>query len=104
MRLVSRDITWLLFELIGGVPEEKGNNESWSGVFEVEAGADEKQQIKFVWPYNNYSSQVVYFTKGQEPDQTLQVHARGVKIFWLELLLHPQMKHWGYTYTLRPSG
>ena len=50
MRLVSRDITWLLIELIGGVPEAKGNNESWSGVFEVEAGADEKQQIKFVWP------------------------------------------------------
>ena len=36
-----------LIELLVGILQVNGNNESWSWVFEVEAGADEKQQVKF---------------------------------------------------------
>ena len=28
-------------------------------MFEVEAGADEKQQIKFVWPYARFSASII---------------------------------------------
>ena len=48
-----------LIELLMGVPQVNGNNESWSGVFKVEVGADEKQQIWFAWSNLDYVYYIV---------------------------------------------
>ena len=42
-------------------------------MFEVEAGADEKQQIKFVWPYGNILS------SGEFPLWSLREGVRHVR-------------------------